>query len=57
MKNRILCTVVLVLAPSLLSMTLVDAKELASEPEHQIPDKRIVDCLLQGQIHKLGEGI
>ncbi len=57
MKNRILCTAVLLLAPSLMSVTLVDAKESASEAEHQIPDKRIVDCLLQGQIHKLGSTI
>ena len=57
MDIKILRRLTLLLAVPMLSSTAIGAGEPSLESAEQIPDKRIVDCLLQGQIRKLGTTI
>jgi TPR repeat protein len=57
MDRKILRRLTLLLAVPMLSSTVIGSDEPSLESVEQVPDKRIVDCLLQGQIRKLGSTI
>ena len=55
MDRKIVGSLTLLLTLPVISLAIPDAGQVASEIKvTKVPDKRIVDCLLQGQIRKLG---